>query len=152
GDHTGTISLTISGGTQPYNVIWSDGITTANRSGVANGNYAAVVTDTNGCATAAEVIVGVIGGESCLHVPEILTPNNDGYNDTWRIENIDMFPDAEVIVFNRWGKKVYEAKNVAANSWDGTFKGAPLPTDSYHYILDLHNGSVPRSGVISIIK
>ena len=151
-DANGSISLSISGGTQPYNVIWADGATGANRTEIKDGDYSAVITDLNSCATSINVIVGVIGSEACLEIPVIITPNGDGYNDTWKIRNIDMFPDAEVVVFNRWGKKVFESRNVLASPWDGTFKGTLLPTDSYHYILDLKNGSKPRTGVISIIK
>jgi gliding motility-associated-like protein len=152
GEPNGSINVTVSGGTQPYSVIWSDGNVSVNRLGVANGDYTAVITDLNGCAIPVSVTVGVVGTEDCIHIPQILTPNNDGYNDTWRIENIDLFPNAEVVVFSRWGKKVYESRNVSANPWDGRLNGKLLPTDSYHYILDLHNGSVPKSGVISIIK
>ena len=88
----------------------------------------------------------------CLEIPTIITPNNDGANDTWKIKNIDIFPDAEVLIYNRWGKLVFNSKNLSANPWDGKYKGKELPTDSYHYILDLKDGSKPRSGVISIIR
>jgi gliding motility-associated-like protein len=152
GEPEGSLTLTITGGTQPYGVIWSDGNTSASRNNVTDGEYSAVVTDINGCAAALTLKVGVIGSEDCIQIPAIITPNNDGYNDTWKIRNIDLFPDAEVIVYNRWGKKVFETKNISANPWNGTLKGKLLPTDSYHYILDLHNGSKVRSGVISIIR
>jgi gliding motility-associated-like protein len=152
GDPTGSITLTISGGTQPYTLIWSDGITTFDRINIPNGTYSVIVTDLNACAVPLDVIVGVIGGDNCIEIPGIITPNNDGFNDTWKIKNIDMFPNAEVFVFTRWGKLVFNSKNLSANPWDGTFDGKLLPTDSYHYILHLNNGSQPRSGVISIIK
>ena len=45
-------------------------------------------------------------------------------NDTWQIKNIDLFPNAEVFVFTRWGKLVFHSKNLAANPWNGTFEGA----------------------------
>ncbi|HEX2970337.1 MAG TPA: gliding motility-associated C-terminal domain-containing protein, partial [Bacteroidales bacterium] len=151
-DLKGTINLTITGGTQPYNTYWSDGVTGAGRTNVKDGEYHAVVTDLNGCAASVDATIGVIGSAECLQIPEIITPNGDGFNDTWKIRNIDIFPDAEVMVYNRWGKKVYESRNLLASPWDGTMKGKVLPTDSYHYILDLHDGSKPRSGVISIIK
>ncbi|MBK7134356.1 MAG: gliding motility-associated C-terminal domain-containing protein [Bacteroidales bacterium] len=152
GEPDGTITLTITGGTQPYSVIWSDGILTANRATVTNGTYSAVITDANGCATSVDVVVAYTGSETCIEIPQVITPNNDGFNDTWKIKNIDLFPDAEVFVFTRWGKLVYNTKNISANEWNGTFKGAELPTDSYHYVLHLNNGSEPRSGVISIIR
>jgi len=81
-----------------------------------------------------------------------LTLESQVPDDTWIIRNIDMFPNAEVFVFNRWGKRVFNTKNIPANAWDGTFRGKILPTDSYHYILHLNDGSEPRSGVISIIR
>jgi gliding motility-associated-like protein len=114
--------------------------------------YNIVVTDINGCALPVDVTVDFTGSDNCLVIPQIITPNNDGYNDTWVIKNIDLFPNAEVKVFNRWGKLVFRTKNISANPLDGVFKGEPLPTDSYHYVLNLNDGSEPRSGAISIIR
>jgi gliding motility-associated-like protein len=148
----GSITLIITGGTQPYNVIWSDGTSTQNRTGLTAATYSLVATDINGCSFPFDVTVGFTGSDNCLVIPQIITPNNDGYNDTWVIKNIDLFPNAEVKVFNRWGKLVFRTKNISANPWDGVFKGEPLPTDSYHYVLNLNDGSDPRSGAISIIR
>jgi gliding motility-associated-like protein len=148
----GSITLTLTGGTQPYNVIWSDGITTFSRQNINTGTYSVVVTDQNGCAKSLDVVIGLTGTGTCIEIPDIITPNNDGYNDTWKIKNIDMFPNAEVFVFTRWGKLVFNSKNLSANPWNGTFKGKLLPTDSYHYILHLNDGSKVRTGVISIIR
>ena len=50
-----------------------------------------------------DVVVGVIGSENCIEIQEIITPNNDGYNDTWKIKNIDLFPNAEVFVLQQMG-------------------------------------------------
>jgi gliding motility-associated-like protein len=111
-----------------------------------------VVTDLNGCAASTDVEVGFTGSETCLEVLEIITPNNDGFNDTWKIKNIDLFPNAQIFVYNRWGKLVFSSRNLSSDEWDGTFNGKALPTDSYHYILHLNNGSPTRSGVISIIR
>ena len=148
----GSITLTITGGTQPYSVIWADAVLTPNRTNISDGTYSAVVTDKNGCAASIDVVVGVVGSNRCIEVQGIITPNNDGYNDEWKIKNIDLFPDAEVFVFNRWGQQVFHTKNISANPWDGTSNGKLLPTDSYHYTLHLNDGSSPRSGVVSIIR
>jgi gliding motility-associated-like protein len=148
----GSILLTITGGTQPYSVIWSDGVLTQDRPNIADGTYSVVVTDKNGCAASLDITVNVIGSDQCIEIPTIITPNNDGFNDTWQIKNIDLFPNAEVFVYTRWGKLVFHTKNLSANQWNGTFNGTPLPTDSYHYVLYLNDGSKPRSGVISIIR
>ncbi len=148
----GSITLSIAGGTQPYNVYWADGTITLKREDLLAGPYRVGVTDHNGCMAAADIVVDVIGSEGCLEIPTIITPNDDGYNDTWVIKNIDLFPDAEIFVFNRWGELVFHTRNLLADPWDGTMGGKLLPTDSYHYILHLNNGSKPRSGVISIIR
>lgn len=148
----GKISLTITGGTTPYQVLWSDGVTTLDRQTISAGAYSVVVTDRNGCTSSLNIAIEYIGSESCLEIQEIITPNNDGFYDKWKIKNIELFPNAEVQVFNRLGKRVFSSKNISANEWDGTFNGELMPTDSYHYILYLNDGSEPRSGVVSIIR
>ncbi|RZK15585.1 MAG: gliding motility-associated C-terminal domain-containing protein [Pedobacter sp.] len=85
-----------------------------------------------------------------LNIMNVLTPNGDGKNDTWIIENIDMYPNNLVKVFDRAGKSVFEMKTYN-NTWDGTFKGAVLPEGSYYYIIDFGPGIGVRKGYITII-
>ncbi len=148
----GSITLEISGGTAPYSPIWSDGNTTQNRTAILPGTYEVVVTDANGCARSTNVEVGYAGSYGCLVIPQIITPNNDGYNDEWIIKNIGIYPNAEVLVYTRWGKLIYRSKNISDDPWDGRSDGRLMPTDSYHYILYLNDGSEPKSGVISVIR
>jgi gliding motility-associated-like protein len=147
----GTINLTISGGTAPYTVIWDDGTMDADRTSLPDGTYTVIVTDANGCTGNTTVTVGIIGID-CLEIPTVFTPNGDGKNDVWRVINIELYPDAELLVFNRWGRSVYQTKNIATNPWDGKFRGRVLPTDSYHYVLHLNDGTLPRTGVVTILK
>jgi gliding motility-associated-like protein len=148
----GSIALTITGGTGPYAVDWSGGLTGQNPSGVKPGTYTATVTDHNNCVGSVTAEVDFTFSFGCVEIPQVITPNNDGYNDEWRIRNIDLYPNAEVKVFNRWGKMVFSTKNLSDNPWNGTLDGKTVPTDSYHYILYLNDGSEPRSGVISVIR
>jgi gliding motility-associated-like protein len=85
-------------------------------------------------------------------VPAVITPNADGKNDTWIIKNIELYPNAEVLVYSRWGKTMFKTKNISANPWDGRFNGKLVPTDSYHYILYLNDGSAARTGSITVIR
>lgn len=148
----GAVNLVISGGNSPYLVIWSDGFTGPARTALKPGLYTAVITDHSNCGSTVTAEVDFSFSFGCLVIPQVITPNNDGYNDLWQIRNIELYPDAEVRIFNRWGKLVFSTRNLADNPWNGTIGGKPVPTDSYHYILYLNDGSKPRSGVISVIR
>lgn len=148
----GSVTLDVTGGAPPYNFIWSDNATTQNRTNLKPGPYSVVVTDQNSCAASIDAVVDFTGTFECVEIPQIITPNNDGYNDTWILRNIDLYPDAEMLVFNRWGKLIFRTKNISDNPWDGTYDGKFVPTDSYHYILYLNDGSDPKTGVISVIR
>ncbi len=148
----GAIDLTITGGTGTYNIIWSDGAATQNLTGIIPGTYSVVVTDQNLCAKSLQAEVGFTGTFNCLVIPQLITPDNNGHNDEWVIRNIDIYPEAEIRVYNRWGKLVFKTRNLSAEPWDGRYNGKLVPTDSYHYILYLNDGSAPRSGVISVIR
>lgn len=146
----GTIEITVTGGAGTVAFIWDDGTTTMNRTGMLPGDYTITATDENGCSVDLKVSVGMTGAE-CLTVYEIITPNGDGSNDTWKIRNAFLYPNAEVFVYSRWGRLVYHSRNLT-DEWDGTYNGALLPNDSYHYVLHLNDGSEPRTGVITIIS
>lgn len=148
----GGINITVEGGTGPYYFLWSDGMVTQNRTNVKPGIYTVIVTDQNFCSKSIETEVIFTGSFACVEIPTVITPNNDGYNDTWIIKNITLYPNAEILVFNRWGKLVFRTKNIADNPWDGRSDGKLVPADSYHYILYLNDGSAPKSGVISVIR
>jgi gliding motility-associated-like protein len=146
----GSIDLTVAGGAGTLSYEWDDGPTTPDRTELLPDDYPVTVTDGNGCTAQLTVTVGVTG-QDCLRVYEIITPNADGRNDTWKLRNAELYPDAEVFVYNRWGRLVYHSRNLT-DEWDGTSDGKLLPNDSYHYVIHLNDGSEPRTGVISIIS
>lgn len=74
------------------------------------------------------------------------SPNNDGVNDTFKINGIHLYPNAELKIYNRWGNQVFE-RTTDQSEWDGTFKGTPVPDGSYFYWLGLNPSSV-FSGVV----
>jgi len=90
-----------------------------------------------------------------LEIPNAFTPNDDGDNDEWVIEQLFSFGEEVTIdVYNRWGERVYHADGYSASDyWDGTDqRGKKLPMDSYYYVIDLHNGEEPIVGTVTIIR
>jgi gliding motility-associated-like protein len=90
--------------------------------------------------------------KTCLVIPNIFSPNGDNINDIWVIGMIDLYPNMEIKVFNRWGELVWKSARGYADPWNGRSNGVVLPIDSYHYLIDLHNGSKPILGNITIVK
>jgi len=65
-----------------------------------------------------------------------VSPNGDGINDTFFINNIQARPDNRLQIYNRWGNLVFDRKGYQ-NDWDGTWNGKNLPDGTYFYILEL---------------
>jgi gliding motility-associated-like protein len=88
-----------------------------------------------------------------IELPEIFTPNNDGSNDYFVIKNLDKYPNNKILIFNRWGNKVWE-EGPYLNDWNGTNKfgiavgGNKLPVGTYFYVLDLGDGSAVKKGFV----
>lgn len=53
-----------------------------------------------------------------IMIPNVFTPNNDGFNDTFQISNIELYAENELGVFNREGKEVLRMSNYN-NNWNG---------------------------------
>jgi len=96
------------------------------------------------CDQYAELYVFV---ETCnTIIPNIFTPNGDGENDTFEIFGVDGFPNSHLIVFNRWGNKVYESENYR-NSWNGEDHADGV----YFYIFERSDG-VKYEGYVHLVR
>lgn len=79
------------------------------------------------------------------------SPDGDGKNDRWEVKNIDLFPDNELTVMNRWGDEVFKSKTyTSAKAWDG----ANVNAGTYYYVMKVNvNGAFKiYKGFISMIK
>ncbi|TAI47214.1 PKD domain-containing protein [Flagellimonas allohymeniacidonis] len=88
---------------------------------------------------------------TCLTVYNEFSPNGDGVNETFTIDCISQYPNNVLQVYNRWGNIVFEQRSYN-NDWDGTSngratvqKGEQLPVGTYYYVLDLGDGSTPKT-------
>ena len=83
--------------------------------------------------------------------PNTFTPNGDGINDTWVVKNLEQYPEATIEVYTTSGTLVF--RNVGnSRQWDGIYKGKPLPTGTYYYVIDPKNSRQKIAGYITLLK
>ncbi len=93
-----------------------------------------------------------VSNATCVeYIPEIrtynvITPNGDGHNDYFIIENIEHYPQSVLTIMNRWGRTIYEATGYQ-NDWNGKVKGKKVATGTYYFMLKLNE---PRNKVKSV--
>jgi gliding motility-associated-like protein len=82
-------------------------------------------------------------------MPNAFTPNGDGVNDIFRVPPIYQSVKLHyLIVYNRWGEKVFESKDVN-KGWDGNLKGLPQPSGNYVWVVEYEN---PVTGQLQLAK
>lgn len=113
--------------------------------------YTVTGKNASGCTQTQSFTITVQDDYAKLKATNILSPNNDGYNDKWVVDNIDVYPDNEVKVFDKAGRLVY-TKRGYDNSWDGTFNGTALNEDTYYYIIDFGKDRPKFKGFITLIR
>ncbi|PZX38215.1 gliding motility-associated-like protein [Nonlabens dokdonensis] len=96
------------------------------------GYYTVYVRDLNGCdlKTAPATIIAA---------PPYFTPNQDGFHDYWQVTAIETEPDAEIFIFDRFGKLLKQLSPVGPG-WDGMYIGNPMPSTDYWYRVELNDG------------
>ncbi|MCC9138455.1 gliding motility-associated C-terminal domain-containing protein, partial [Pontibacter silvestris] len=110
--------------------------------------YTVTATTPEGCSATDQVTITVIPR---IIPANVITANNDGYNDRFIIKNIEYYPECYVEIYTRWGEKIFESHGYK-EAWDGTKNGKPMPVSAYYYIIRLNNQEEPVSGSITIIK
>jgi|GEM_PF-4778886 len=112
--------------------------------------YQVTVTNANGCTDTKSITIEVVE-DFKITGTNLLTPNGDGYNDFFVLENIDLYPNNVLKIFDKAGRLVY-SKVKYDNTWDGTFNGTPLAEGTYYYIVDFGKGNAVKKGFISIVR
>ena len=110
--------------------------------------YTLTVTGAGGCITTDDMYVDVL---KIPVIPNTFSPNNDGINDFWEIQYLYEYTNNHLQVFTRAGQMVFESRGVY-KAWNGTYKGKPLPMDTYYYILEPGSGRDPFTGYVTIVK
>ncbi len=111
--------------------------------------YTVIVTDSiTGCTAFFDLDVT---DQNCdLTIPNVFTPNGDGINDEFEILNLEHYPNAQIVIFNRHGKRVFEHQDYYNNWWDG----GNAPDGTYFYVLQYNRMGKTRyaEGSVTIIR
>jgi len=163
----GNISVSVSNITsnQQVNYIWSPSTVcpTGNCSSIDSliaGTYTVVVVITDTTTSAVDsikpqpVIINDLNGPCKVKIYNAVTYNGDGINDYFIIDNISDFPDNNVIIFNRWGLKVFETNGYdnVTKFWPNKNDAGGLPSSTYFYVINLGNGTPALKGWVELIK
>jgi len=145
----------VLGGTAPYLYQWNDDPISDNyiKEGLRGNNLHAVkVFDANGCESEITEFRVPYDGD-CMTARDVISPNGDGFNDTFFINCVED-QETAVVIFNRWGQEVFQA-NIYDNTWEGTGKrGELLPEGGYFYVITFQDGNGIQKirGSLSIVR
>ena len=133
--------LSVSGGKSPYSYDLITGTGSLGHQStytdVPVSSYPLVIEDDNGCVDTVWVDMAALECPPPLPT-QVITPNGDGYNDMWRIQFIELYPNNEVFIYDRWGQRVYHKKGYTNNEgWEAKYIGSDMPVSTYYYILKI---------------
>lgn len=147
-DDVVALTSVATGGALPYVYLWThSGVDSANTPNAANTSVLATsttlftITVTDDCGNSQSDDVAINVEESCLlNIPNIISPDNMGpaLNETFYIENLNRFPPSSLLIYNRFGNKIYESSNYQ-NNWNGS----KYSDGTYYFVL-----TVPPAGAI----
>jgi gliding motility-associated-like protein len=115
------------------------------------------VTDDAGNTATCSFTVVVHLSDAALTIPQIITPDGNGDNDEWYIENIDKFEANKVVVVDRWGSVIFSAQNYnnGQTVWNGTdTAGRLVPTGTYFFTISIRSAGtwMEKRGFIELIQ
>jgi gliding motility-associated-like protein len=94
--------------------------------------------------------------ECSIIIPTAITPDGDGVNETWQLNDIDkIYPKNVVTIYNRWGNLIYQSNEgqYELTPWDGTFNNEKMPVGSYYFVIEFNDGiSTNKTGIVTLIQ
>jgi len=144
----GEIDAFIYGGTYPYSYTLNGSPVDLPLDSVAVGNYVLTVEDSNSCTQTIAFNLTPLQ-PSCFMIPNMYSPNYDGYNDVFTISH-SSWSSYTMNIYNSIGQLVYSGSS-STPYWDGITNGNPMPTGDYYYQLITNEGEVIY-GYVTLIR
>ncbi len=120
-----------------------------NESNVGNNIVTLTITDNVGNTASETAIVTVIDPRIMVKIPNFISPNNDGINDFWEIEGVELLSGYNLIIFDKYGKVVYSTTEYD-NSWNARYNNQDLPDGTYFYHFSKDKSHY--KGFISVVR
>ena len=97
-------------------------------------------------------VLDAIETKQALPANNYMSPNSDGINDVFAIDNPSLYVDYSLSVFNENGMEVYHIANNYNNDWDGTYNGKKLPTGVYFFVFSNSKTGDKFKGALNIVN
>ncbi|MBP8158168.1 MAG: T9SS type B sorting domain-containing protein, partial [Flavobacterium sp.] len=108
------------------------------------GMYIGYVRERNQCGFDQETFI-------VISIPDFFTPNGDSINDTWSIKGANFYANAEVRIFDRFGKLI-TVLNRYNPAWDGTYNGSLLPSTDYWFVAKINDTTPEIKGHFAMLR
>ena len=146
----------IDAGEDGVSYLWSTGdISSKIRVLGGNREYSVEVINEFNCSTFDTINISDCTGLEELKkgIPTAITPyKKDNLNDKFILDDIKQkYPDIEVEIFDRWGRRIFKSDVGYTEAWDGYYEGEELPMDSYYYVIT-ENGEKRFVGSVTIVR
>lgn len=129
----GRAYIEAKGGTPDYQFYWSNKPTIDDKNGsdLAKGIYTVRIVDASGCQITQEVRIDE--RQPKVFIPNAFSPNADGSNDVFK-PVADCALTYAMQIYNKWGAVIFATEDLT-EGWDGTYKGEPVPSGNYSYVI-----------------
>jgi gliding motility-associated-like protein len=112
--------------------------------------YVVTALDANGCEVSASIPLIVIPDESPQPMKSF-SPNGDGIDDVWMVENVEFNPDCKVVIYDRRGRAILEKKPYN-NDWAGRVNGNEVEQGVYYYVFICDDATRSQNGSILLFR
>jgi gliding motility-associated-like protein len=129
-DYPLTLDVTANIDPQWVSYFWSNGMDTPQITITEEGDYSVEVLTGCDSYTYSFEVVDDLKRASLFAMPNAFSPNRDGWNDDFGPVAFNELGEYKLLVFDRWGEKVFESSDAVIN-WDGNYKGKPAAADVY---------------------
>jgi gliding motility-associated-like protein len=110
--------------------------------------YTLTVAGEGGCVNSSSMLVKILPNPL---IPNAFSPNGGGLNETWGIKFINLYPDCDVKIFDRFEQLIFHSIGYK-QPWDGTFKGQLMRIGIYRYLIDTKKQKNIFKGTEALIR